>query len=385
MPNGQTGTRQFADALHPTRVDRPQRFGDTPYTILDPGESWLRLDTRPLTVGVSTADQGWGPGDTYPFILGNNAAGFAHAFIGTGAPVNLWLFKVHARLVYGRLDQTAYSSMRADSAGARRFASGLIAIVEPRGMPGLEIGASRFFHGAWPKGGLRWSDLRAPLTQISKKSLIEATGDSNDVRNQLASVFFRWVLSRSGFELYAELGKDDHNWDLRDLILDPDHAAAHMFGFRKVWSTAPDRMLAVRGELIDLRFDLLTHTRGLGAGYYTNAELRQGHTERGQLLGADVPGGSGSGASIAVEQYNSRGRWTVEWRRVSSDTAGDYSRTGRIPARSPDVQHSLGVDVLVFGNLVDFHVSVTGVYDINRYFAADRFDLNAMFGSRWNW
>ena len=385
MPNGQAGTRVFADGLHPRQVDRPQRFGSAPYSMLDPGESAVRFDTKLLTVGLSTADQAWGPADVFPYILGNNAAGYPHAFLGTGMPVNLWLLKVHARLEYGQLAQSSYSAMRPDSAGARRLMSGLIAVVTPRGVPGLELGAARFFHSAWPEAGFRWSDFRIPIEPISKKSFVLATGDTNDVANQLASVFFRWVLPHSGFEVYGELGKEDHNWDVRDLILDPDHAATHMLGFRKAWRSDGDNMIALRGEYIDLRFNASTRRRPLGSGYYDHSQFRQGHTERGQFLGADIPGGSGSGATLAIERYTRRGRWTLEWKRTATDTLGDYVLTGRIPVKTPDVQHALGADALVFRGPIDLHAGVTAVYDINRYFAADRFNINAVIGSQWNW
>lgn len=385
MPNGEAGARLFSDGPNPNGVDRPQRFGSSPYMVFDPGESSLRLDTKLLALGISSADQGWGPADRYPYLLGNNAAGFPHVFVGSGEPLNLWLVRLHARLVYGQLAQTTYSSMKPDSAGAKRLMSGVVALIEVRGIPGLELGGARFFHSAWPEGGLSWSDFRVPLEPVGKKSLVDATGIADDVRNQLASIFFRWVLPRSGFEVYGELGKEDHNWDIRDIILDPDHAATHMLGFRKVWSPTPSRMIAVRAEMIDLRFNPLTRERPIGGGYYIHAKLRQGHTERGQLLGADIPGGSGSGASVAVEGFTGRGRWTIEWRRTLSDTAGDYSLTGVLPARSPEVLHSLGADMLLFRGPLDLHVGVTGVYDINRYFARDQFNLNGIVGSRWSW
>ncbi|HKO13750.1 MAG TPA: capsule assembly Wzi family protein [Acidobacteriaceae bacterium] len=383
MSNGETGSFRFADGSNPNGVDRPQRFGDSPYDVFDPGESSFRVDTRLIAAGISTADQGWGPADTYPYILGNNAAGFPHVFLGTGMPLNVWVARVHARLVYGRLDQTAFSSMPKDS--ARRFMSGAIAVVEPRGIPGLELGASRFFHSMWPEGGPDWSDLRIPLEPVGKKSLIDATGMTDDLRNQLASIFFRWVLPHSGFEVYGEFGKEDHNWDLRDLILDPDHAATHMFGFRKVWASDSSRMLALRGEMIDMRFNTLTRTRDIGGGYYIHAQIRQGHTEDGQLLGANVTAGSGAGATLALEGYRRKGRWSIAWTRTLVDTAGDYSRTGVRPLKSPEVQHALGFDALFFCGPVDLHTGLSAMYEFNRYFASDRFNLNAIIGTRWSW
>ena len=54
------------------------------YTRLDPGQSTIRLDFPAVTLGASTANQQWGPGSTHPLLLGNNAPGFTHLFLGTG-------------------------------------------------------------------------------------------------------------------------------------------------------------------------------------------------------------------------------------------------------------------------------------------------------------
>jgi hypothetical protein len=384
MPNGEIGALQFADRQYPFRVDRPQRFGRVPYSLFDPGQSFVRFDSRIVTVGASTADQWWGPTDIYPFLIGNNAAGFPHVFVGTGMPFNLWIARLHARIEYGELSQSAYSSMPNDSASARRFASGIVLGVQPRWVSGLELGAARFFHSPWPSGGLRWSDFTVPVEAFYKKAVSRGTGQ-DDQRNQLASLFLRWVLPRSGFEVYLEYGKEDHNWDLRDFLLEPDHAASMSVGLRKLWSLSPDRMIGVRGEHIDQRFNTLSRTRDIGGGYYLHSVLRQGHTERGQLLGADVAAGSGAGSMLAVDAYGRRGRLTFEWTRTTVDTLGLFPQTMVESPRVPDVQQALGANALLFVGPVDVTAGLTAVYELNRYFAGDGFNLNAILGARWRW
>jgi hypothetical protein len=351
--------------------------------VVDPGESSFRIDTRLVGVGISTANQYWGPADTYPFILGNNAAGFPHLFVGTGMPWNLLIGHLQARLVYGKLSQTEYASV--GTGATHRFMSGLILTFQPRPFPGLELGASRFFHSTWPdSGGPTWSDFRIPIEGLFKSSLSNAkSGD--DATNQLASIYARWVLPHSGFELYGEFGREDHNWDFRDFVLEPDHSAAHMFGFRKAWMSGPQHVLALRAEMLDMRFNTLTRTRGIGAGYYVNATLPQGHTERGQLLGADITAGSGAGAVVAVDRYDATGRWTYSWSRTLIDTLGSYFVTGLRPARAPEAQHALTVERVRFLGHLDLRAALTAVYDLNRYFVRDVFNLNMITSARWNW
>lgn len=383
MANGATGNLAFGDQQYPLRVDRPQRFGTSAYTVLDPGESSIRVDTRLIAAGLSTAEQYWGPADSYPFILGNNAAGFPHAFVGTGTPWNLWIGHLQGRLVYGKLSQTEYASI--GTGATHRFMSGLILAFQPRPTPGLEIGASRFFHSAWPdSGGLTWSDFRIPIEGFFKRTLSTAkSGD--DATNQLASLYARWVLPRSGFEFYAEFGKEDHNWDLRDFVLEPDHASARMFGFRKVWMSEAQRMLALRAETIDLRLNTLTRTRGIGAGYYLNATFPQGHTQRGQLLGADVTAGGGAASTVAVERYDDSGKWTIAWTHVLVDTLAFYYETSIRAPRAPESRQALSIETIRFRGPLDLRAGLTGVYDLNRYFSRDVFNLNAIVSARWSW
>src|SRR5205085_4211458 len=135
-----------------------------------------------------------------------------------GMPWNLWIGHLQTRLVYGKLSQTPYSSV--GTGATHRFMSGLILTFQPGAISGLELGASRFFHSPWPDSGPSWSDFRIPIEGFFKSTLATAkSGDDNT--NQLASIYARWVLPHSGFEFYGEFGREDHNWDFRDLVLEP--------------------------------------------------------------------------------------------------------------------------------------------------------------------
>src|SRR4029079_16235782 len=159
-------------------VDLPQRFGNTAYSQFDPGETTLRVDFPYVTAGVSTANQAWGPGQQFPILLGNNAAGFPHLFVGTSEPLDLWILKLHGKVFWGELFQSDYSNVtgaaeyvsRAEP-GTKRFATGLIVVVQPRGLTGLELGGARFFHSIWPRSGIPRSYLTKVFQGILKKDL----------------------------------------------------------------------------------------------------------------------------------------------------------------------------------------------------------------------
>lgn len=373
MANGESGPLAYADGVTPGQIDRPQRFGSGVYARLDPGQSTVRLDWRALAVGVTTANQYWGPATESPIMLGNNAAGFPHAFVGTAHPVDLWLLRVHGRIVWGRLTQSPFSPET--ESGGVRFGTGFNVVLTSRWVPGVEVGVTRLSHQAWPAGGPRLSDL---FRLLGSQQTANAAGLIDD--NQLASAYFRWVLPRSGFEVYGEYGRDDYNMNLRDFILEPDHIGGYTIGLRKVMRRAANRLLAVRAEVQNLQFSVLAQGRGW-APFYTHTTQRQGHTQNGQVLGSDA-GPGGAGAVVAVESYSPSGRWTWSWNRILRRQRGDFLQTGQPDLSGLDVQHALAVERLVFRGRYDFLVRGAAVYELNRDFRGDAFNLNLSLGAR---
>jgi hypothetical protein len=399
--NGRRGDTAYADLRFPFTVDRPRRFGDAAYTAVDPGQSTIRLDAGPVAAGASTANQTWGPGDRYAMMLGNNAAGFPHLFVGTSAPADLWIAKLHARATWGRLDQSDYSPVGGSDTfvdiaqpGRRRFASGLVAVLQPRGLPGLEIGGARFFHSPWRRGGPTGRDFRKPFEAFYKED-IELDPDNpldptSDVDNQIASAFFRWVLPRGGLELSGEFYKEDHNQDTRDLVLEPDHNAGYALGVRKAFRRRDGGVVGVRAEVVNLELGPIGQRRTQGLNYI-GGYLRQGHTQRGQSLGADVGVGSAAGATVGVDWYSARGRWSATWSRTLRQDAlprfGPFAVAGQATrefARALDVLHTLGAEGVVFRGPLDVTAGVTAALNLNREFRRDVFNLGAVVAARYN-
>jgi hypothetical protein len=378
-PNGQADSLRFNDPESPLTIDFPQRFGDGAYWRVDPGQSTVRLDAKGFALGVSTANQQWGPSADLPLILGTNAAGFPHAFLGTSSPWRVGIGRVHGRVVWGSLAQSPYSTMRGD--GSRRLMTGVVAVFTPRGLDGLEIGGSRFFHRPWPAGGLTLSDLAEPFQAFFKTGLPENGEGSADIgqpKNQLASAFARWVLPRAGFEAWAEFGREDHNWDLKDLLLEPDNNSAYAFGARKVWRQGTS-LVSLRGELLEAQAGDIIAVRRQSL-FYRHAYEHQGHTEYGQILGSPSAYG-GSGSVVMLEKYTPAGRWSLDWTR--SRVRG-LRAAPALPEGSAgvDVVHSLGAEAVLFSGRTDAVFGLRGSYELNRNGGDDAFNLNASLGLR---
>jgi hypothetical protein len=395
----QTGAGQYSNPDF-AGVDVPQRFGNSPYAQFDLGQSTLRVDLPYVTAGVSTANQGWGPGQEFPILLGNNAAGFPHLFLGSSEPINLWIAKAQGKIFWGELFQSDYSNVSGPSRyispaepGTKRFTTGLIVVLQPRGLTGLEFGGGRFFHSIWPTSGIPRSYFTKVFQGLLKKDL--KTETVNDPRfppglfdgqgiadNQLVSVFARWVLPNSGFEIHTEYGREDHSYDYRDLMQEIDHSRSYTIGARKVFHSSADRLSAGRIEILNFQLPQIARYRGEGE-MYVHGLLRQGHTNKGQLLGANAGVGTGAGSVLAFDQFTRDARWTASWTRIVRRENGDYTSLGIRTPRSIDVSHALGIERAMTLSGFELTTGLTVVREFNRDFQADKTNVNAIINARY--
>jgi hypothetical protein len=317
----------------------------------------------------------------FPYLLGNNAPGFPHVFVGSPVPWNVWIGRVHARVVYGGLAQSSYTDIVGAARG--RLASGIVAVFTPRGAPGLELGATRFFHTVWPDSGIGSRELRRPFETFFKSNLRSTHRDAEE--NQLASVFGRWVLPHSGFEVYGEYGREDHNADTRDLVQEPDHDATYALGLQKAWTRPSGSIIAVRGELVNSALSTLARHREQ-IGPYIHYGIRQGHTNRGQLLATGFAAGTGgSGTSVRLERYTESGSESVQWYRlVLQDRSSATAMSARCYTACLDVQYVLRAERLRAYGKVELRYSLAFVYEMNRDFTHDAINWNPQVELRWH-
>ena len=383
-PNGEMGTGKFFDPRFPTHIDRPQRFGSTPYNHFDPGETTLRLDVLGFSVGATSANEWWGPSTVFPYILGNNAAGVPRVFLGTEQPTNVYLGTIQVRVEYGLEFQSKFSPVvgpntytSPDSSGRERLMSALVVTFSPRIFPGLEIVAARYFHQAWT-GHFGAADLRTPFEGLLKSSLpvgvvIPGADNRDALKNQLASISARWVLPRSGAEVYGEYSHEDHSENLRALEAQPDLTRIAMVGFRKAFEKAdPSSFDALRGEVFDANPTALGKYRSEGL-IYEHYPIRQGHTEEGKVIGAGVGVGAPAAAMIAWERYRSTGRTTFYLLKMSENT------TTSLPSASI-TSGTVGLNAMRFTHFGDATLDVGAVRTTNATHGSGGWNLSVSAG-----
>jgi hypothetical protein len=387
LSNGETGNLAFNHGTFSTLVDLPQRFGNAPYSRFDPGTSYVRLDSRLITAGVSTANEWIGPATEYPFLLSNNAPGFPHLFVGTGDPWNIWIGHIEGRLAWGKLDQSDYSPVSGSThflggtqTGTIRLATFAEGVFQPRGLPGLELGAGRFFHVPYRPGEPRRDFWTKPFKVFFLKNEF-AQGDTAGADNQLASIFFRWVFPHSGLEVYGERGYEDQFFDLREFIENLDHDREYMLGLQKILRKRSTGFDVLKAELINYQLSTLALIRGEGF-VYVHSTLRQGHTNRGQLLGASPGVGSAAASTLSWTRYSELNRTTLTLRRIVRDQRGNFPATGVVDPRGSDVLVVAGVERMRYGRVMDFGSKVEAMDELNRNFSRDVANLNLVLTAR---
>lgn len=302
-------------------IDMPYRFGPDSYSDFDLGHSSARIHYKSIEAGASTEPLWWGPGVQYALMMSNNAAGVPHFFLGTREPLALPLGigGIEFRWVWGWPRDSEYFTLNDN----QRFMNALNFSFSPSFIPNLTLGLTRTFHQYIPEGGLDASDL-FDIIQAFQKVKQDGSGGSglNDAKNQLASIYFRWVFPESNAEVYGEYYREDHNYDLRDFLMEPDHDRAYTLGAQKIVESNWIDFVKFNAELNSLVPNRIDEVRPQ-TYYYRHARIKQGHTSRGQVLGAAIGPGSDS-QYFGAEGYFNDGMLGLFIQRVADNDFFHY-------------------------------------------------------------
>lgn len=365
------------------RIDLPQRFGPESFWTLDPGQSEIALAWRGVRIGFGTRNLWWGPGIENAIVMSNNAGGFPHGFLGTNGPVDIGIGTLEAHWIWGRLEQSDWFDPTVTS--TERFLTGAVLAYSPEFLPGLTLGATRMFYTYISDDGVPFGDYLAVFQGVRKKGF--ATPDNplgDDEHDQLFSLFWRWVLPESGFELFGEWARNDHSWDLVDFITEPEHSEGHTLGLQKTFPAGPGRMLGLRAELTHLQRSRTVELRPSPV-YYAHHIVTQGYTHRGQVLGAGV-GPGGNSQILSGDLY-------VDWGRVGAfvqrevhdgDAYHAYALANGLTFCCHNVSLRLGTQGVYFFDSFDLGGRVVLTREFNRYFSdKEVWNLSLGLSARW--
>jgi hypothetical protein len=255
----------------------------------------------------------------------------------------------------------------------------------PSFLEGLSVGGTRVFQAFAPEGGLDFSEYLLVFQGLFKSGQIsEDQPDGTDQRDQMLSLFGRWVFPEAGLETYVEWARTDHAANLQDFVLEPEHSRGYTLGLQKVTSFEANRSFVLRGELTQLESAATFQLRPRPT-YYVHSVVTQGYTHKGQLLGSWV-GPGGNAQNLGFDWYDRWGRASFQFRRQvhDNDAFWVWAPANDASFDDHDVSLDFGVDGLVF--LGDFQLGggVTFTHEINRYFYGPRVNnWNLALSARW--
>lgn len=348
------------------RTDVPERFGYGAYSKWFWGQSNIKFTFGPVETGVSNESLWWGPGIQNSLIISNNAPGFKHITLNTSRPVNTFIGHFEAQIIAGRLDdsgqppllknpQFAYVNSEIVKTDDWRYFTGFNINYHPKWLPGLTFGLTRTFN-SYEKDVHGLSAYLPFFTPYSKSATTgpEKTGTGDPFpRDQYTSFYSRWLFTKAQAEVYFEYGLNDNSYNVTDFIGSPEHSRAYIAGFRKMLalSRKDDQHILFGAEITQLSQSVDRIVRS-ASGWYVHSQIKQGHTNLGQWLGA----GTGSGGNLqSVETSWVSGLKKIGFQIDRFEHVVDFS-----DEFLPDINNNSR-------KWVDFGVSLKGEWDYKNF------------------
>jgi len=283
----------WANPFHPLpeSVDLPLRFGNRRIRRLDRGQSSLTIDVGGAVIGAATENVWWGPGIRNAITLSNNAPGFPHLFLGTRAPRSTRVGTFDAQWIVGQLTESAYFD--GDPTNDHRTVAGAAATWRPRADSAFTFGVTRLVIGRENGGGFRPGAAFDVFRSAGHVNVDTGSAVPANARDQIFSVFARWLLPSAGFESYVEWARFEEPRSFRDLVEFPGHSQGYTLGVQWAHPVTAQRAFRLQAEASYLEPDPSLRVRPV-ATTYTSRGVPQGFTQRGQPLGAAIGPGASS-------------------------------------------------------------------------------------------
>ena len=312
-------------------IDMPERFGENAYKKSLFGQSSIRLNYSGLSLGLSSENIWWGPSVRNSIMMSNQAQGFNHITFNTTRPVKTFIGNFEWQVVTGRLEASGFrpppepgqtvgiSDFYIPKNDDWRYYQGLTFTYSPKWVEGASLGFIRWvqMYGEFATKNRDYFPVFAVLFRDgSGGSAFDYTYDQGI--DQAAGFFGRWVWQDAKAEIYGELNYNDAKYNLRDLMLDSDHARAYTVGVHKVFQKTPTskiyKFLYERTRMQQTSSRLL---RNAGS-WYEHGTVRHGYTNNGEVMGAGIGPGSNS-QYFEFSMINKLDKYSVAFEIIDQD------------------------------------------------------------------
>ena len=273
------------------------------------GQSSLRMDFGPISIGASTQNIWLGPGRFSSLLMSNNAPGFNHFNIGTNRPLKTPLGSFEFNIIGGTLtsnDTQGFENKDLVTNGSlnySRYLNFLTLSYSPILFKNFYIGLNRAFQQ--PSQNNPSSKLTDYYLIALKPLFRNEYQDNSAAIDQLISGFAKFFFPKEHAEVYFEYGWNDGASNSRDLMLDMSHSAASIFGVKKIQYLNEKTYLNFEAEATQMSQRPSYLQRNAG-NWYEHGLLQAGYTNENQILGA----GSGFGNNVQTFAISLNKGWT---------------------------------------------------------------------------
>jgi hypothetical protein len=120
-------------------------------------------------------------------------------------------------------------------------------------------------------------------------------------KDQILSLFTRWLFPKSNAEVYFEFGYNDAKTNIRDLLINTTHSSAYTFGFKKLQLLTDTKFLDLGFEATKMSQSPSYLQRSAG-NWYEHGQVQEGFTNNNQIIGV----GAGQGNDLQTITLNLR-------------------------------------------------------------------------------
>ncbi len=304
-------------------IEYVEIFGQGTYSKFLPGQSSIRLNYGAFSVGASTENIWWGPGQYNSLLFSNNAFGFQHLTLNTRNPAKTFLGSFEGQFIMGKLEN--FTPFTRNGKEDWRYVNGISFSYQPKWIPGLFFGASRVFQQYSSFNNMTLGYYFPIFEGFQKINLIDpnspdfnSTEYDNRLQSQQLTGFARLVIPKAKAELYFEYGRRDHAVDWREFLLNPEHARAYLVGFKKLITLPNESFFQINGEILQQQesINFLARYGVFGGLSWSSHGIEQGFTHQGQMLGPGV-GPSSNVQTLETAWVKGVKKLGIRWERLN--------------------------------------------------------------------
>ena len=285
------------------------------------GNSSVRLNLGPASLGVSAENITWGPSVFNPLMMSSHAPGFLHATFNSRRPLKTFIGNFEWQMIGAYLDRLDpryqnLTEISSETLPGRRYYNGGMLVYSPKLIKGLSVGVVRVVQE--PESVIQYNNQYFPLINNVARANDTNYNIEQD-RDQYGDFFVRYLMQPANAEFYMEWGRNDAFFNLRDAIQRLDHSRAYTLGFQKLFKVNTNKTKYWQLVSEYTRMQQAPSWPLLTAGtWYVHSRAVQGYTNEGQIMGATL-GLGGNGQTMRISKFDGLKRYAFQLNRVTHD------------------------------------------------------------------